>query len=77
MEINIVFGINTNSYSADERECTDVDALSDFTKNIIFGFRNSQQATWQFKFPGKKNRYGKHLSGIGEDEKTIRKKMES
>ena len=32
IEMNLVFGINTNSCSADRKEGTDLDTLSDFTK---------------------------------------------
>ena len=35
MEINIIFGINTNSSSADRRDDNGLNALSDFIKKII------------------------------------------
>ena len=35
MEINIIFGINTNSSSADSRESTNLNSLSDFTKKLL------------------------------------------
>ena len=55
MEINIVFGINTNSSSAGRRESTDLDILSDFTpsppQKIFFLILEiaSELATWNSK----------------------------
>ena len=46
MEINIVFEINTNSPSANRRESTNLNTFSDFTKRIIFIFRNSCLASY-------------------------------
>ena len=46
MEVNIVFKVNTNSPSADRRESTNLDTLSDFTKKIIFDFGNSYLASY-------------------------------
>ena len=50
MEIYIIFGINSNSSSADRREGTNLDAFSDFTKNCFLILEiASQLAVWQFK----------------------------
>ena len=46
MKVNIVFKVNTNSPSADRRESTNLDTLSDFTKKIIFDFGNSYLASY-------------------------------
>ena len=49
MDINVISGINTNSSSVDNREGTDLNTVSDFTKKIILDFINS-------KLPGNSKR---------------------
>ena len=41
MEINIIFGINTNSFSADRREGIDLEIFQILPKQIFFNFKNS------------------------------------
>ena len=41
MEISIIFEIKINISSAGRKESSDLDTFLDFTKKIIFDFRNS------------------------------------
>ena len=71
MEINIIFGINTNNSSAERKDGCYLDTLSDFAKKIIFDFIASYLA---IQGGPTQNREGEHLSGSGENEHMKRKK---
>ena len=75
MEVNIIFRINTNSSSADRKEGTNLLTIPDFTKKIIFDFRNSQLASYLVIQGGPiEHREGKHSSGSEENEQSRCKK---
>ena len=71
MEINIIFGINTNNSSAERKDGCYLDTLSDFAKKIIFAFIASYLA---IQGSPTQNREGEHLSGSGKNEDMKRKK---